>query len=188
MAYDPNKHHRRSIRLKGYDYSQCGAYFITICINHGRTFLGKIREGEMFASPAGEMVAESWDDLPLRFPNIDLDEFTIMPNHIHGIFLITDLDSRPNDNPTTLGTIIGALKSISTHQYIKGVEKHNWEPFDKKLWQRNYYDRIIRNERELEAIRAYIINNPANWTEDKLHPSAKPNKFNSTWNQLSDDL
>jgi REP element-mobilizing transposase RayT len=93
MAYDPNKHHRRSIRLKGYDYSQCGAYFITICINHGRTFLGKIREGEMFASPAGEMVAESWDDLPLRFPNIDLDEFTIMPNHIHGIFLITDLSS-----------------------------------------------------------------------------------------------
>jgi REP element-mobilizing transposase RayT len=181
MAYDPHKHHRRSIRLKGYDYSQAGAYFITICVNHGRCFLGDVREGEMYPSPAGEMVANCWDDLPKRFPNIELDVFSLMPNHVHGIILIMDTGLNANNKPIVLGNMVGAFKSISTNEYIDGVEERGWEPFHKKFWQRDYWDRIIRNERELEAIRTYIINNPANWDKDQLHPAASQNKFNATW-------
>jgi REP element-mobilizing transposase RayT len=181
MPYDPHKHHRRSIRLKGYDYSQSGAYFITICINHGRSFLGHIQEGVMYPSPPGEMVANCWDALPERFPNIELDVFSLMPNHIHGIILIMDTGLNANNNPIVLGNMLGAFKSISTNEYIDGVEERGWEPFHKKFWQRGYWDRIIRNERELQAIRTYIINNPANWDKDQLHPAAPPNKFNADW-------
>ncbi len=186
MTYDPFKHHRRSIRLKEYDYSQAGVYFVTICINHGQTLLGKIQDSEMFPSQAGQMVAECWDALPKRFPNIDLDMFTLMPNHIHGIIVILDTNLNVNNNPVTLGNIVGAFKSISTHKYIEKVETHDWQPFYKKLWQRNFYERIIRNERELNAIRTYIMNNPANWDADKLHPTAPPNKFNTIWKKPTD--
>ena len=86
-----------------------------------------------------------------------------------------------NNNPIVLGNIVGAFKSISTNQYINGVNTKGWEPFHKRLWQRGFYDHIIRNERALTAIRAYIVNNPANWQEDKMHPNATPNTFNKMW-------
>jgi REP element-mobilizing transposase RayT len=181
MAYDPNRHHRRSIRLKGYDYSQAGAYFITICINFGQCRLGEVRNGIMVPSPAGIMVAECWYALPERFPNIALDVFTLMPNHAHGNILIEETGLNANQKPVVLGNMVGAFKSISTNKYIDGVHEKGWEPFHKRLWQRNFYDRIIRNERELNAIRVYIENNPANWDKDKLHPDAPPNQFNGLW-------
>ncbi len=181
MAYDPHKHHRRSIRLKGYDYSQAGAYFVTICINHGQCCLGEIRDGVMYPSPPGVMVAECWQALPEQFPNIELDVFTLMPNHVHGNIVIVETGLNANQNPVVLGNVVGAFKSISTNEYIKGVHEKGWEPFNKRLWLRDFYDRVIRNERELEAIRTYIVNNPANWREDKLHPDAPMNEFNKGW-------
>ena len=180
MAYDSQKHHRRSIRLRGYDYSQAGAYFVTICINLGQSHLGEIRDGVLYPSPAGEMVAECWYALPERFPNIDLDVFTLMPNHTHGIIVITETGLNANNNPIVLGNMVGAFKSISTLKYIGGVQEQA-EPFHKRLWQRDFYDRIIRNEQSLEAIRTYIVNNPANWKDDKLHPDASINEFNRLW-------
>jgi putative transposase len=181
MAYDPRKHHRRSIRLKGYDYSQSGAYFVTICIHQGQCCLGEVHDGVMIPSPAGVMVAECWEALRQRFPNIELDVFTLMPNHVHGNILILEPGLTANERPLVLGNVVGAFKSISTHEYIDGVQEKGWEPFNKRLWQRDFYDRIIRNDRELEAIRAYIVNNPANWSGDKLHPAAPPNTFNRDW-------
>mgnify|MGYP000319884321 CR=1 FL=1 len=185
MPYDPQKHRRRSIRLKGYDYSQAGAYFITICINHGECRLGNNQNGVMVPSPAGEMVIECWFALHDRFPAINLDAFGLMPNHLHGILFNTKTDYNRQNNPILLGNVLGALKSISTNQYIKGVKEHNWEPFDKRLWQRNYYEHIIRNERSLNAIRIYINDNPVNWHEDKLHPDAPSNTFNKSWKRPS---
>ncbi|MCP4417597.1 MAG: transposase [Chloroflexi bacterium] len=181
MAYDPHKHHRRSIRLKGYDYSQAGAYFATICINDGLPRLGEVRDGIMHPSAAGMMVAACWFALLERFSNIDLDVFTLMPNHVHGIIVILEQGLNAKNNPIVLGNMIGAFKSISTNEYIEGVHEKGWEPFYKRLWQRDFYDRVIRNERELAAIRAYIVNNPANWGKDKLHPDTAPNKFNRLW-------
>ena len=181
MTYDPHKHHRRSIRLKGYDYSQEGAYFVTICANHGQCLFGEIRGGVMHPSPAGEMVIACWNALAERFSHIDLDAFGLMPNHSHGVILTSDTGLNANQNPVTLGNVVGAFKSISTHEYIVGVRTQGWEPFDKRLWQRDFYDHIIRNEQALIAIRAYIVNNSANWTEDKLHPDAPPNTFNKLW-------
>ena len=175
MTFDPHKHHRRSIRLKGYDYSQAGAYFVTICINHGHPLLGEVLNGIMIPSPAGIMVAECWQGLTERFPNIEQDVFSLMPNHFHGNLLILETGLNARQNPVVLGNMVGAFKSISTHQYIQGVQEQGWEPFKKQLWQRNFYERIIRNERELEAIRTYIINNPANWHEGKLSPDARIN-------------
>ena len=181
MTYDPHKHHRRSIRLKGYDYSQAGAYFVTICINHGQHRLGEVRDGILIPSLAGIMVAACWFALAERFPNIELDLFTLMPNHIHAIIVIVEPGLTANKRPLVLGNMVGAFKSISTNHYIDGVHEQGWEPFHKRLWQRDFYDRVIRNERELEAIRAYIINNPANWEADKLHPDAPANEFNQNW-------
>ncbi len=186
MAYDPHKHHRRSIRLKGYDYSQAGVYFVTICINHGQCRLGEVEDGIMYPSPAGLMVAACWLGLLERFPNIDLDVFTLMPNHVHGIIVIVEEGMSVQNNPLLLGNIVGAFKSISTNEYIEAAHEQGWEPFHKRLWQRDFYDRIVRNKRELEAIRNYIVNNPANWNADMLHSDAPPNRFNKDWKRPID--
>jgi REP element-mobilizing transposase RayT len=196
MAYDPHKHHRRSIRLKGYDYSQDGLYFVTICLKDGLCLLGDVINEEMMLNHAGEMVEQEWLDLSGRFPQIELDVFQVMPNHFHGILgirnpdqnaegsdLVPAQEDKANTNAagTVLGNVVGASKSITTNEYITGVRESGWEPFPGKLWQRNFYEHIIRNERALHAIREYIINNPANWPADQLHPDAAANKFNSTW-------
>jgi len=211
MKYDPTKHHRRSIRLKNYDYSAAGLYFVTICTQHRELRFGDVVDGHIKLSKAGTMVQSIWGELPARFPNIDLDEFVVMPNHFHGILIINPVGAglvpardvpaqsrQPRSGqpqglpqqdesgqtvgaglvPAHLGDIIGAFKSITTHQYIQGVKNEGWPPFDRRLWQRNYWEHIIRTETALHQIRAYIQNNPARWTEDQLHPDAPPNKFN----------
>jgi putative transposase len=102
------------------------------------------------------MVSAEWLALPSRFPSVILDEFVVMPNHFHGIIYISP-DSP--DNPT-LGKIIGAFKSIVNNNYITGVNTQNWQPFDQRLWQRNYYEHIVRDDFGLQKIQAYIQNNP----------------------------
>jgi len=307
MKYNPVIHNRRSIRKKGYDYSKAGLYFITICVQYKELLFGTIENGNMILNDAGKMIHNEWEKLPLRFNNIDLQEFTVMPNHFHGILEIvgaplvgaqfdgaqiddaqfngdqndisqtdshnitvgaplvgaqmddaqiddaqfngdqndigqTDShnitvgaplvgaqmdddrnggnrndahypivgaplvgaknDDAQNDDdrnddeisgqnigadqsqdnqsqtraptrgaPTdySVGQMIGVFKSITTVEYINGVNESDWLPFDGKLWQRNFYEHIIRNEEAYEKIADYILNNPSRWREDKFY-------------------
>lgn len=164
MTYDPNIHHRKSIRLKGYDYSQAGLYFITTCVQHRACLFGKISMGEMILNDAGKMVETEWLKLPERFQNIALHEFVVMPNHFHAILQIVV----PTGITKTIGDMMDAFKSITTVEYIRGVKKMDWESFNVKLWQRNYYENIIRNEQAYQFISDYITNNPTRWANDKL--------------------
>jgi putative transposase len=185
MRYDPNRHHRRSIRLKGYDYAQPGAYFVTICVQDRECLLGTIADGEMRLNDAGRMVQSWWDRLPEKYPTVETDGFVIMPNHIHGIIVIAESDDvganprvRPDEqthgSAPTLGEIVQWFKTMTTNAYIRGVKQDGWKPFPGKLWQRNYHERIVRNEQELNAVRRYIHNNPARWAEDMENPDQCP--------------
>jgi REP element-mobilizing transposase RayT len=185
MSYDPHKHHRRSIRLKGYDYTRDGYYFVTICVQNRQCVLGEVVNGEMILSPYGQIVADTWLWLAAQYGYVLLGEWVIMPNHLHGIIILADdpvgaVREPPlrKTAPTTtkrkpLGRLIGAFKTVST----KEINKHRDTP-GVRFWQRDFYERIIRNEREYQAIQTYIRNNPITWQEDKLHPDAPPNKFN----------
>lgn len=185
MTYNPQKHHRRSIRLKGYDYSQAGLYFVTICTQNRACLFGKIENGVMILNDAGKMIKTEWLTLPERFKNIALHEYIVMPNHFHAILEIVGATLVVAQNGTvaqnekgqpqgiaptnkTIGEILGAFESIATVEYIRGVKNNNWQTFDKKLWQRNYHEHIIRDEQSYLKISDYIINNPANWDNDSL--------------------
>ena len=185
MGYNPNIHHRRSIRLKGYDYSQEGLYFITMCVQNRECLFGEIDNDEMILNDAGKMVENEWLKLPNRFQNIQLHEYVVMPNHFHAILEIVGATLVVAQNETvaqnnigqpqgiaptgkTVGNMIGAFQSIVTVEYIRGVKQNNYKPFDGKLWQRNYWEHIIRNENDYQRIAQYIINNPENWNNDKL--------------------
>lgn len=186
MAYDPEKHHRRSIRLKGYDYSQAGAYFVTLCLQYREPLFGRIVCGAMQLNPAGHMIEKWWAELPHKFVSIDVDEYVVMPDHFHGIIVITEVghpqtvighphrdaptgDAPTGDPPTkkapTLGDIVDWFKTMTTNEYIRGVKGSGWQRFAGKLWQRNYYERIVRTEYALGRIRKYIRDNPARWRE-----------------------
>lgn len=184
--YNPNIHHRKSIRLKGYDYSQAGLYFVTICVQDRKCLFGDIVNGAMILNDAGRMVENEWLKLPQRFPNITLHEFVVMPNHFHTIMEIVgatlvvaqndggqpDMGQpqgiAPTTKPKTVGDMVGAFQSIVTVEYIRGVKQLGWQPFNGKLWQRNYWEHIIRNEQSYHQIAEYIVNNPKNWENDKL--------------------
>lgn len=169
MGYDPDRHHRRSIRLKGYDYAQAGAYFVTICVHQRRSLLGQIINGSLQPSPAGVMVQQVWDEMPQHYAGVELDAFTLMPNHIHGIIVLCPTEAIAQ--PLILGDAVHRFKSFTTAQYRKGVYDQNWEPFAGRFWQRNYYEHIIRNEQSLNHIRHYIATNPQRWVDDTLNPS-----------------
>jgi putative transposase len=181
---------RTSIRMKGYDYSQAGGYFVTIVTQLRDPFFGRIYNGEMLLNDAGRMVNIEWKALQERFPNINVDVFQIMPNHFHGIIIIHSpetvgaglVPAHPAQTGSTtrvrattrvaptIGEIVGAFKSITTHKYIHGVEECGWPVFTKKLWQRNYYEHIIRNENDYERVANYIFENPSNWDKDNENP------------------
>jgi putative transposase len=154
MPYDPDKHHRRSTRLRDYDYSQAGAYFVTIVTHSHRSFFGQIADGAVRLNEAGQITAQCWLQLPERLAHLELDEFAVMPNHLHGILVLDNAQS------ATLGQIIRTFKAKASHT----IGDAGTLDF---AWQRNYHDRIIRNQRELDAIRQYIAYNPANWDFDK---------------------
>lgn len=240
MAYNPNIHHRRSIRLKGYDYSQAGLYFITICVQNRICMFGEIVDGEHMDAPqqmilndAGKMVEDWYHELENKYPDIKCHEYVVMPNHFHCIIenngngnqnikkksssiddttiktgdnVGADLRVCPDDAGNTgmnntgktgsgepvlgethglgepvlgepvLGEHIGSplrdvvqwFKTMSTNEYIRGVKTLGWPRFHKKLWQRDYWEHIIRDERSYQNIANYIINNPAKWKNDKF--------------------
>ncbi|MDQ6975264.1 MAG: transposase [Mariprofundaceae bacterium] len=157
---------RKSIRLKGYDYSQAGAYFITICTKNRVHLFGEIINGEMMPNDAGVMLENQWVGLQQRFHTIQLHEYSVMPNHFHGIITIQRATTRV---APTLGDMVGAFKSLSTYAYIQGVKQSGWARFQQTLWQRNYWEHIIRNAQVFEKISQYIRNNPAQWQYDQLN-------------------
>ena len=165
MPYNKDIHHRRSIRLKDYDYSQSGLYFVTICTQDRDCRLGNIVNGEMVLNELGNEINNIWKELPNHFPNIECDIYQIMPNHIHGIIIINKL-TNASDKNVGIGDIVCAFKSLSVVRCLKKSKSRN-ETLG-KLWQRNYYEHIIRTPQEHYKIANYIISNPYNWTKDEL--------------------
>ncbi|WP_345368391.1 transposase [Algivirga pacifica] len=165
MYYHPLIHKRRSIRKKNHDYKQKGLYFLTISCQHMKRFhpFARVRYKQMALSYPGMMVEEEWKKLTSRFDNIRLHAFVVMPNHFHSILEIT----YSNEHTSALGEIVGAFKSITTCEYIKGIKSRGWKPFHKRLWQRDYWDIIIRDERAYFNISRYIHNNPKKWIETR---------------------
>ena len=176
---NPKIHRRRSIRLRGYDYAQEGVYFVTVCTHNHTLLFGEISSDQMRLNNAGCTLVTQWQALPVRFPNVRLDAFVVMPNHIHGIIVLTRQKVASRDGatgatlvvaPTPLGSVVGAYKSLTTVDYVHGVKASGWMPFDGKLWQRNYYEHVIRDEAALSRIRDYIVHNPAKWAGDSENP------------------
>ena len=176
MKYNPDVHHRRSIRLQEYDYSRAGAYFVTICTKNRKCLFGDVIGGQMVLNDAGQIVVDEWTKTALIRDEIQLDEWVVMPNHFHGIVWITHGTARhcrgdrpvaptAGPQPRSLGAMIAGFKSAVT----KGINELRQTP-GAKLWQRNYYEHIVRNENELNRIRQYIINNPENWKSDRNYP------------------
>ncbi|HEY9692650.1 MAG TPA: transposase [Oculatellaceae cyanobacterium] len=165
MKYNPDKHHRRSIRLPGYDYTQAGLYFITICIWQRECLLGHVINSTVELNRYGQVVQYNWNLLAKKFTNVQLDEFVIMPNHIHGVIKLIESGNQP------LSEVIRSFKTSSTRR-INQLRESIGVP----VWQRNYYEHIIRNEESFNIICEYIINNPLSWEQDQLHPN-NPSKW-----------
>ena len=164
---------RQSLRLKEYDYAQAGAYFITICAQGRKCLFGDIADDQMCLNDAGKMLAMLWSDIPNRFLFVEIDAFVVMPNHFHGIIVFPDTAGVGSDEMTKvppLGDVIAAFKSIATVEYGHGVKTKSWPRFQQRLWQRNYYDHVIRNVKDLDRIRRYIDENPARWAYDDENP------------------
>ena len=155
MTNDPRPR-RRSLRLPGYDYSQAGAYFITACTQNRVMLLGEVIDCSVRLNELGTIVQQTWDDLPTHYQGIDLDAFVVMPKHLHGIIILADQSERRQAVPE----IVRGFKTFSARR----VNEHAGERG--LLWQRGYYEHVIRNEKALDRIRAYIANNPAQWAED----------------------
>ncbi len=217
--YDPTIHRRRSIRLRHYDYTQEGAYFVTICTQDRECLFGEIVDGAMRLNQAGLMVQDVFGNLPKLYPGVGMDAFVVMPNHVHAIVVLArqgpnrqaSYDVAPADHqagndvspvgaglracpgypscelgqarrpaPTrrvlSLPDLVHRFKTYTTSRYIVGVRDHRWLPFPGRLWQRNYYEHVIRSETTLRRIREYVDQNPARWELDQLHPD-NPSKW-----------
>ena len=161
MYYGSDMRGRRSIRLRGYDYSHTGAYFVTVVTRHRLCLFGDVADGEARLNHLGRLVEDAWQRLEARYPYVILDEYVVMPNHLHGVIVITDVGHNP------LGRLVGAFKMVSAKQVnlARGT-------VGRPLWQRNYFEHVIRGEVELDRIRAYIRNNPSGWETDSENPAA----------------
>jgi putative transposase len=187
------RHHRRSIRLEGYDYAQPGAYFITICTQDRVCLFGDIVDGVMRLNQTGEIVRQCWMAIPEHFPHAMLDEFVVMPNHVHGIIVVGEMPNvgathasplplapprvRPHGpHRQSVGSIVGSFKSAATRRMneYRGTSGTT-------VWQRNYYEHIIRTEDSLDRIRRYIAENPARWAVDRENPFAIAPEPEDTW-------
>lgn len=220
--YDPHRHNRRSIRLKGYDYTRPGAYFVTICVQNHVCLFGEVIKRNVVLNDAGRLVKAVWDEIPDHYAGVAVDEFVVMPNHIHGIITLVGAGPRPRacpesgtntqpdlgprvrpkhrihsqpgklcrieqpydmvrsldtgqprdmgqpqgvapTTPLSLSDVVHRFKSLTTRRYADHVLNDGWTPFRGRLWQRNYYECIIRDGDALNRIRQYIADNPARW-------------------------
>ena len=183
MKYDLQIHHKRSIRLKGYDYSQPGWYFITICIKNRQMLFGEVADEKIVLNKWGKLAEKEWQKTSEIRKNIKLDQYVIMPNHIHGIIGIVDEDDfskgtmhrAPTDPSSTLEQygkpVSGSIPTIIRSYKAAVTKKINIlrQTPGAVVWQRNYYEHIIRDEKELNRIQKYIIDNPAKWQNDKYY-------------------
>ncbi len=178
LGYDSQRPQRRSIRLPGYDYRQEGVYFVTICARQRECLFGEVVDGEMQLSECGKIVEAQWLQIPVIRLNVTLDSFVVMPNHIHGLLVVTsrdepELDSGVPETERSSGPAAGSLGAI-IGQYKSAVTKHIYAlPNDRGFspWQRNYHEHIVRSDRTLRQLREYVADNPAQWQRDSLHPA-----------------
>jgi putative transposase len=175
VSYDPERHHRRSIRIPGFDYAAPGWYFVTVCGLDREPLFGRVRDGKADLSAFGHLVEVCWQEIPIHFPRVSLDDFVVMPNHLHGIVVIGHEDGTACRAPTSeafaapvpesLATIVRSFKSAAT-KAINDVRGTRGSP----VWQRDYHERVIRDQRELAIKRRYIAQNPVNWAQDDENP------------------
>lgn len=149
------------LRLRNYNYSGNGYYFITICTQYRLNLFGEIRNNKIVLSSAGKMINNWYLSTRHKFKEIALDKYVIMPNHIHGIIIINSKEKK-----NSLSKIIQWFKTMTTNEYIRGVKEKRYKPFEKRLWQENYHDHIIRDEKDYMRIQKYIIENPILWNRD----------------------
>jgi MSHA biogenesis protein MshO len=186
----PSLPQRRSLRLSGYDYSRAGAYFVTLCVEKRCALLGEVVGGKMQLNDAGRMIEQAWLELAEHYPGVKVDICQIMPNHFHGIIWLEGLTGahggaplRGKQPPFFIGDIIQRFKTYTTHLYVAGVTKHGWRQFPGRLWQRGYFDHVIRNGQDLEDTRNYIVNNPQKWQlnrEDIAQDCKKAGRITAT--------
>ncbi len=179
MTYNPDTHHRHSIRLQGYDYSRAGAYFVTLCAHERECLFGEIVSGEMRLNDFGRIVMAEWIRSSELRAEVETGEYVVMPNHFHGIVIIRDIDhdhiicrgdrpvapTMPGPQPKSIGAMMAGFKSAVTKQ----INVHRNTP-SVPVWQRNYYEHVIRDDADYARITEYIVENPQRWNEDKLHP------------------
>src|SRR6056297_1249221 len=179
MTNNSDIHHRKSIRLKDYDYSKAGGYFVTVCTQKRQCLFGEIIDGKILLNEAGRMVQRVWDEIPGNYPGIETDVFIVMPDHIHGIIMIVGAgpcacpdEGQPRGVAPTmsLSDVVHRFKTMTTKRYTDGVKRCGWRSYPGRLWQRNYFDRVIRNEKELDQVREYIFDNPEKWEIDRDNP------------------
>jgi putative transposase len=182
MPTEHDPHHRKQVRLVPYDYTLPGGYFVTLVTHHRAPLFGEILDGEMHLNELGAIVLKEWQRSANIRREIDIDEFVIMPNHIHGIVFIHETDAvgahgrAPQQNidhtgtayrkPRSLGSFVAGFKAACTTK----INSHRNTP-GKPVWQRNYYEHVIRNEKDLDQIRQYILDNPAKWKLDEEYPA-----------------
>lgn len=186
---------RRSVRLPGYDYSDSGVYFVTICTQNRKLYFGDVLSWKMCLNKIGKIIQECWLEIPEHFEYAKLDEFIVMPNHLHGIVLICNSRGLACQTPTvansimkfgkpqpkSLASIIGSYKSAVS----KLCHKNGFSYFQ---WQRNYYEHIIKDYEEWERIREYIVKNPEKWEDDRDNPLnlSKPINQKLNWRNFND--
>lgn len=191
----PDKH-RRSIRLRDYDYAKGGAYFVTFVIQDRKCLFGTIAGGQILPNDAGRMVQTVWDSLPSHYAGVESDAFVVMPNHIHGIISLVGTEPcarsaekgqpqgvAPTMDRTALSLpdVVHRFKTSTTKRYVDGVKQLGWRGFSGRLWQRNYFEHVIRSEDSLTRIRLYILDNPARWEFDRENPFATQPELADAW-------
>jgi putative transposase len=175
---------RKSNRLRDYDYSQGGYYFITMCTQNRQEWLGRIDNEEMILNEYGTIAAIYWKEIPKHYPNVTLDEWAIMPNHIHGIIVLSPFAG------TEHCSVPAITKTVSLSQIIKSfkdatIKRIRSEFADIRFaWQRSFYDHVIRNETSLKRIREYIINNPKQWGKDIENTKNAQNDIGAYYNKI----
>jgi putative transposase len=168
---------RRSIRLRSHDYSSPGEYFVTLCTQDRETRFGEILGESMQLNDVGAMVDGRWRELPAKFATIEIGPYVVMPNHVHGVIVLDQPDATPctasgPDLHPALGAVVQWFKTMTTNEYIRRVREGTWPPFRKRLWQRNYWEHIIRDEADLADIETYIECNPGEWAWDRENRQA----------------
>jgi putative transposase len=203
MFMNGHDQRRRSIRLKDYDYHHAGAYFVTIVAQGRKCLFGDVVDAQMQLNNAGEMVQTVWDELSTNYPSVETDLFVVMPNHLHGVIVLvgagpracpasggqprgvapTKTRSANHDvvQPLSLPDVLHRFKTLTTQRYARGVKENGWVRFNSRLWQRNYFEHVIRNEDSLHRIRQYIFDNPMRWEFDRENPATLKPEPEYTW-------